>query len=125
MNKSTKFIVKIKRWLKILGPGLVTGASDDDPSGIATYSVAGASLGYSPLWLSIVTLPMMASVQFMAAKIGMVTGIGLAGAIRRYYSRHLVFPLVLIVAVANLINVGADIGAVAAALNLILPLPLK
>jgi Mn2+/Fe2+ NRAMP family transporter len=69
----------IKRFLKILGPGLITGASDDDPSGIGTYALAGASLGFSTLWTALVTFPMMTAVQFICAKIGLVTGMGLAG----------------------------------------------
>src|SRR2546427_7135380 len=73
------------RYFKLLGPGLVTGASDDDPSGITTYSVAGASLGYSMLWTAVATFPLMAAVQLICARIGLVTGRGLAGAVRRPY----------------------------------------
>jgi len=86
---------RLKRYLTILGPGLVTGASDDDPSGIGTYAVAGASFGYSTLWTALVTLPLMASVQFICAKIGMVSGMGLAGVLRRHYPRALLYPAVL------------------------------
>jgi NRAMP (natural resistance-associated macrophage protein)-like metal ion transporter len=114
----------IIRLLKILGPGLITGASDDDPSGIGTYAVAGASLGYSMLWLALVTFPLMASVQFICAKIGMVCGEGLAGVLRRHYPRPLLYVAVGALFVANTINAGADIGAIAAALNLLLPIPI-
>ncbi len=84
---------RVKRWFMVLGPGLITGASDDDPSGIATYTVTGASYGFATLWTALITLPMMAAVQFMCAKIGMVTGVGLAGAIRRHYPKTLLYRL--------------------------------
>src|SRR6266581_5024572 len=80
---------RVKRFFKLLGPGLVTGASDDDPSGIGTYAVAGASLGFATLWTALVTFPLMASVQFICAKVGMVSGMGLAGVLRRHYPRPL------------------------------------
>src|SRR5947199_4849505 len=82
----------IKRFLKMLGPGLITGASDDDPSGIGTYAVAGASLGFATLWTAPVTFPLMASVQFICAKVGMVSGLGLAGVLRRRYPKGLLYP---------------------------------
>jgi NRAMP (natural resistance-associated macrophage protein)-like metal ion transporter len=113
----------IKRFLKILGPGLVTGAADDDPSGIGTYTQAGASLGFATLWTAILTFPLMAVVQFLCAKIGMVSGMGLAGVLRKYYSRSVLYPAVLGLVVANTINAGADIGAIAAAINLLVPIP--
>lgn len=113
----------IKRFLKVLGPGLVTGAADDDPSGIGTYSQAGASLGFATLWTAIITLPMMAVVQFLCAKIGMVSGMGLAGVLRKHYSRAVLYPAVFGLVVANTINAGADIGAIAAAINLLVPIP--
>ena len=115
---------KVKRVLKVLGPGLITGASDDDPSGIGTYSTAGASLGFSTLWMALVTFPMMAVVQFICAKIGMVSGMGLASILRNHYSRWVLYPAVLALVVANTINAGADIGAIAAAINLLLPIPI-
>ena len=114
----------VKRFLKILGPGLITGAADDDPSGIATYSIAGASLGFATLWTALVTLPLMMVVQFLCAKIGMVSGIGLAGVLRNYYSRWVLYPAVLALVVANTINAGTDIGAIAAAVNLFIPVPI-
>ena len=111
----------IKRFLKALGPGLITGAADDDPSGIATYSIAGASLGFATLWTALVTLPLMSVVQFLCAKIGMVSGMGLAAVLRQYYSRWLLYPTVAGLLIANTINAGTDIGAIAAGLNLFLP----
>jgi NRAMP (natural resistance-associated macrophage protein)-like metal ion transporter len=113
----------LKRFFKMLGPGLITGASDDDPSGIGTYSQAGASLGFVTLWTAIVTLPLMAVVQYTCAKIGMVTGRGLAGVLRRNYSRKLLYPAILGLVIANTINAGTDIGAIAAAINLLVPVP--
>jgi NRAMP (natural resistance-associated macrophage protein)-like metal ion transporter len=115
---------RLKRFLKALGPGLITGASDDDPSGIGTYAVAGASVGYSVLWTALVTLPLMATVQFICAKIGMVSGQGLAGVLRRHYPRALLYPAVSALLVANTINAGADIGAIAAGINIIVPIPI-
>ncbi len=115
---------KVKRVFKVLGPGLITGASDDDPSGIGTYSTAGASLGFSTLWLALITYPMMAVVQFICAKIGLVSGQGLASILRNHYSRWVLYPAVLALVVANTINAGADIGAIAAAINLLLPVPI-
>jgi NRAMP (natural resistance-associated macrophage protein)-like metal ion transporter len=111
------------RFLRILGPGLITGASDDDPSGIGTYAVAGASLGYSTLWTALVTFPLMASVQFICAKVGMVSGRGLAGVLDLYYPRPLLYGAVLALFAANTINVGADIGAIAASINMLVPIP--
>ena len=115
---------KVRRFFMILGPGLVTGASDDDPSGIGTYAVAGASLGLSTLWTAVFTFPLMAAVQYICAKVGMVTGMGLAGVLRRHYSRNLLYLSVLALVVANTINAGADIGAIAAAINLLVPVPI-
>ncbi len=113
----------IKRFFQVLGPGLITGASDDDPSGIGTYSVAGASLGFSTLWLALVTLPMMAAVQYSCAKIGMVTGQGLAGVLKKNYPKPLLYLAVAALFIANTLNVGADIGAIAAAIQLLHPVP--
>jgi NRAMP (natural resistance-associated macrophage protein)-like metal ion transporter len=113
----------LKKFLKVLGPGLVTGAADDDPSGIGTYAVAGASLGFATLWLALFTFPLMAAVQFTCAKIGMVTGRGLAGVLRHHFPRRQLYGAVFGLFVANTINAGADIGAIAAAINLLLPVP--
>lgn len=114
----------IKRFVRILGPGLITGASDDDPSGIGTYAAAGASLGFATLWTALLTLPMMAAVELICAKIGMVCGCGLAGVLRRHYSRWLLYPVVAALTIANTINAGTDIGAIAAAVNLLVPIPI-
>lgn len=113
----------LKKVLKILGPGLITGCSDDDPSGIGTYATVGASQGYAMLWTAPFTYPLMASVQFVCAKIGLVSGRGLAGILREYYPRWVLYPAVLALIVANTINAGADIGAIAAGINLMLPIP--
>src|SRR6266545_7299727 len=91
----------IKRFLKVLGPGLITGAADDDPSGIGTYTQAGASLGFATLWTAILTLPMMAAVQFICAKIGMVSGRGLSGVLRKYYPSWLVYSAISLLLFAN------------------------
>src|SRR5215467_5370702 len=101
----------LKRMLGTLGPGLITGASDDDPSGIGTYVVAGASLGYSTLWTALVSFPMMTAIQYTCAKIGLVTGMGLAGVLRQRFPRPIVITAVIALLIANTINVGADIGA--------------
>src|SRR5881396_4162093 len=103
------------RYFKLLGPGLVTGASDDDPSGITTYSVAGASLGYGMLWTAIVTFPLMAAIQLVCARIGLVSGRGLAGAIRQHYPRWLLLGACFILLVANVFNIAADLGGMAEA----------
>jgi NRAMP (natural resistance-associated macrophage protein)-like metal ion transporter len=111
----------IRRFLKILGPGFISGAADDDPSGIGTYATAGASLGFATLWTALLTFPLMAAVQLVCAKIGMVTGKGLAGVLRQHYPRWLLYSAVIALFVANTINVGADLGAIAAAINLLVP----
>src|SRR3989449_8786969 len=100
---------RVKRFFKLLGPGLITGASADDPSGIGTYTTAGASLGFATLWTALFTLPMMAAVQFICAKIGMVSGMGLAGVLRKHYPRWLVYSAVSLLIIANTINAGTDI----------------
>ena len=115
----------IRRLLNRLGPGLITGASDDDPSGIGTYSQAGAALGYATLWTAIVTLPLMVVVQHICAKIGMVSGRGLAGVLNRYYSKKLLYPVVIGLVIANTINAGADIAAISAAINMFVPIPIS
>ncbi len=110
-----------KNYWHTLGPGLTTGASDDDPSGIATYSQAGAQHGFGFLWLSLWTFPLMSTVQEMCARIGMVTGRGLAGNIRIYYSRRLLKFITLLLFSANAFNIGADLGAMAKAAQLLNP----
>src|SRR5438093_10024614 len=116
---------RLERFFKLLGPGLITGASDDDPSGIGTYAMAGAQLGYATLWTALFTFPLMASVQFICAKVGMVTGRGLAGVLRHHYPRAMLYPAVLGLIIANTINAGADIGAIAAGVNLLVPIRLN
>jgi NRAMP (natural resistance-associated macrophage protein)-like metal ion transporter len=111
---------KIKSLLKMLGPGLVTGASDDDPSGIATYSQTGAQFGYNQLWTALFALPFMTVVQEMCGRIGLVTGTGLAGNIRKHYSKWLLYAAVTVLFVANTINIGADLGAMAASAELLI-----
>src|SRR5471032_451948 len=107
----------------IMGPGLITGASDDDPSGIATYSQAGAQFGYSLGWTLLLTYPLMCAIQMISAEIGRVTGRGLAGNMRQHYPAALLYALVGLLLIANTINIGADLGAMAAALRLLLPAP--
>src|ERR1035437_2424419 len=109
----------LKRSFAILGPGLITGAADDDPSGISTYSVAGAAYGYATLWIALLTFPLMVAIQLMCARLGMVTGRGLAAAVRIYYPRWVLWGACSILVVANVINIGADLGGMAEAMQLI------
>ena len=115
---------KKSRLLKTLGPGLITGAADDDPSGIATHAQAGAAFGYTQLWALTVCLPLMIAVQEASARIGLATGHGLAKAATARYSKKVVYFMVILIVIANTINIGADIAAVGAALQLLIPLPL-
>jgi NRAMP (natural resistance-associated macrophage protein)-like metal ion transporter len=108
-----------RRFFADLGPGLITGAADDDPSGISTYSVAGASFGYVPLWTALFSFPLMTAVQLMCARLGMVTGLGLAGVIRRRYSRWVLWTACTVLIVANVINIAADLGGMAEATTLV------
>lgn len=108
-------------YIKTLGPGIITGASDDDPSGIATYSVVGASYGLGLSWLALYLLPMMTAVQETVARIGIVTGKGLTVSIGKHYGRGVLYPLILLLFIANTINIGADIGAIVASLQLLAP----
>lgn len=110
------------RILRILGPGVVTGAADDDPSGIATYSQAGAQFGFHMPWTMLLTFPLMVSVQEAVMRIGAVTGKGLAAVVRENYSRKILYPIVLLVVLANTLNIGADIGAMSASMQLLLPM---
>jgi NRAMP (natural resistance-associated macrophage protein)-like metal ion transporter len=107
----------------VLGPGLITGASDDDPSGIATYSQAGAQFGYTLGWTLLLTYPLMCAIQMISARVGRVTGRGLAENMRRHYPAPVLYTLVGLLLIANAINIGADLGAMAAALGLLLPGP--
>jgi NRAMP (natural resistance-associated macrophage protein)-like metal ion transporter len=113
----------VQQFLKELGPGLITGAADDDPSGISTYSVAGASYGYATLWTALVSFPLMAAIQLMCARLGMVTGCGLASVIRTRYSRWVLWFACALVIVANVFNIGADLGGMADAMQMITHVP--
>jgi NRAMP (natural resistance-associated macrophage protein)-like metal ion transporter len=112
---------QVRRWLRVLGPGLITGAADDDPSGIGTYSQAGAAFGTGQLWLALYMLPLMIAVQEMCARIGLVTGQGIAAVVRRHYRRPVLLGTVSLVFVANTLNIGADLGAMAATVRLLVP----
>jgi NRAMP (natural resistance-associated macrophage protein)-like metal ion transporter len=109
-----------KTFLQKLGPGLITGASDDDPSGIATYSQTGAQFGYGMTWLMLFSYPLMIVIQEICARIGRVTGVGIAGNMRRHYPRSLLFGIVSLLCLANVFNLGADLGAMGAAGQLLL-----
>lgn len=110
----------LRRLVHRLGPGLITGAADDDPSGIATYAQAGAAFGYSLGWSVVLTLPFMVAVQEISARIGRITGAGLGAALRRHTPRPLLFLLIGLLVLANLVNLGADIGAMADAAGLVI-----
>lgn len=122
-QKSTKKRSKFRRLLSIMGPGLVTGAADDDPSGIATYSQTGAQFGYGQLWTAFYMLPFLIAVQESCARIGLVSGSGISAAIKARYNRTVLYFVVGLVVMANTINIGADIGAMASAMQLLLPAP--
>lgn len=107
-------------FFKRLGPGLVTGAADDDPSGIGTHSQVGAEFGYGLAWTFVLSFPLMVVIQEVAAQIGRVTGRGIAANVRRHYPRPLLFGIVLLLMVANIINLGADLSAMGAALQLLM-----
>jgi len=111
---------RLKLYWRSLGPGLITGASDDDPSGIATYASVGAKFGYSLLWMSLWLLPMMMAIQEACARIGIVTNKGLSGVLLKHYKKYLVVFIVLLLLIANIVNIGADLGAMAASLQMLL-----
>jgi NRAMP (natural resistance-associated macrophage protein)-like metal ion transporter len=115
----SSLVLKVLRGLRKLGPGIVTGASDDDPSGIATYSQVGAQFGFAMLWTMLFSYPLMGGIQEISAWIGRVTGVGIAGNIRRHYSAWVLYPVVALLLVANVINLGADISAMGSALKLL------
>jgi NRAMP (natural resistance-associated macrophage protein)-like metal ion transporter len=112
-----------RRFFSNLGPGLITGAADDDPSGISTYSVAGATFGYLPLWTAVVSFPLMAAIQLMCARLGLVTGLGLAGVIRRRYSRWVLWAACALLVFANVINIAADLGGMGEATAMVTGAP--
>src|SRR5271154_2636712 len=117
--KHAKGMPLLRRFFSVLGPGLITGAADDDPSGISTYSVAGAAYGYVTLWVALLTFPLMTAVQLMCARLGIVTGRGLAASVRVHYPRWVLWGSCLILSVANIINIGADLGGMAEATQLV------
>lgn len=121
MKKKKKISLTFKRFWKNLGPGLVTGASDDDPSGIATYSQAGAKYGLQLLWTAVFTYPLMVSIQEMCARIGIVTKQGLTGTIKKYYPKYLLYIILVISFPSIILNIGADIAGMGAVGNLLLP----
>jgi Mn2+/Fe2+ NRAMP family transporter len=112
-------IEKTRRWFRQLGPGLITGAADDDPSGIATYSQAGAQFGYQLAWTVVLTYPLMVGIQMVSARMGRVTGHGLASNIRSHFPRPILYVIVSMLVIANTINIAADIAAMGEALQLI------
>lgn len=121
LNLLHKQIGKVKKTWSLLGPGLITGSSDDDPSGIATYSQAGAAFGLTTLWTALLTFPLMASIQEMCARIGIVTGEGLAGTIKKNYGKKVLYLMLLFSFPAIVMNIGADIAGMGAVANLLFP----
>jgi NRAMP (natural resistance-associated macrophage protein)-like metal ion transporter len=115
------FLSRLRRWIGILGPGLITGASDDDPSGIVTYTQAGSQFGLATLWTALITFPLMASMQGMAARIGLVTSQGLTGTLRTHYPRWVLYLVVLFCFPATILNIGADIQSMGAVSHLLVP----
>lgn len=113
--------MNIKKFFSNLGPGVITGTADDDPSGIATYSQTGAQFGYGMLWMALFMLPLQTAIQEASARIGAVTGKGIAGVIKENYNKRILYAVVCLLLVANIINIGADIGAMANAAQLIVP----
>src|SRR5579871_3184881 len=118
-NPPAGAVRRIKSVLERLGPGIITGASDDDPSGIATYSQVGAQFGFAMLWTMIFSYPLMAATQEISAWIGRVTGRGIAGNITRHYSVWILYPTIMLLLAANVFNLGADIGAMGSALRIV------
>ena len=116
-----KIVGKARKFFKIMGPGFITGAADDDPSGIATYTQTGAQFGYGQLWTALAMLPFMVAIQEASARIGAVTGKGLARVIKDNYSKRVLYLAISLILAANVINIGADIGAMAAAAGLLVP----
>ena len=121
MNRFTKLAATGRKWLGILGPGLVTGASDDDPSGIATYSQAGARFGLATLWTALLTFPLMAAIQEMCARIGLTTSQGLTSTLKQHYPKALLYIMMLFSFPAITLNIGADIQGMGAVANMIFP----
>jgi NRAMP (natural resistance-associated macrophage protein)-like metal ion transporter len=117
-----RYLKSLKESLRSLGPGIISGAADDDPSAIATFSQAGAQFGLGLLWTAVFLYPMLLVIQEMCARIGLITGGGLASAIEKKYRRpSIVYPIAGLLITANIITIGADIGAISASTNLVLP----
>src|SRR5665647_2168209 len=114
---------RLKKLLKIIGPGFVTGAADDDPSGISTYSQTGAIFGFSQLWISLYSFPFMVLIQEMCGRIGLVTGKGLAGVIKTHYSKPILYVATSMLVITNTVNIGADLGAMATSAKMLVGLP--
>src|ERR1043165_3067471 len=117
----TNSSAKIKKFFKALGPGLITGASDDDPSGIATYSQAGAKFGLATLWTALITFPLMAAIQEMCARVGVVTSQGLTSNLRNNYPKAILYLMILFTFPAVILNISADLAGMGAVANLIIP----
>ena len=114
----------IRKAAALVGPGFITGAADDDPSGIGTYAVAGASFGHATLWTALLTFPLMAAVENICSRLGLVSGTGLAGILKEHYPRWVLYSAVALVFVANVVNIGADLGAIADAAGIIVGTPI-
>src|SRR5580704_11492838 len=121
MKQTTKLAVRIKKSWKVLGPGLITGASDDDPSGIATYSQAGAGFGLSMLWTAFITWPLMTVIQEMCARIGIVTHMGLTEVIKKNYSKTFLYLVLFFSIPAIIFNIGADFAGMGAVSHMLIP----
>jgi NRAMP (natural resistance-associated macrophage protein)-like metal ion transporter len=121
MSISKRSTLKVIKFFKALGPGLVTGASDDDPSGIATYSQAGARFGLATLWAALFTFPLMAAIQEMCARIGIMTSVGLTTTLKKHYSKPLLYLMMVLSVPAIILNIGADIAGMGAVANLMFP----
>lgn len=121
MSNNKSSLAKIKKIFKALGPGLITGASDDDPSGIATYSQAGAKFGLTTLWTALITFPLMAAIQEMCARIGIMTSVGLTTTLKKHYSKGLLYLMLFFSVPAIILNIGADIAGMGAVANLMVP----
>ena len=116
-----RFGKKTKNLVKIIGPGAITGAADDDPSGIVTYTQTGAQFGYGQLWTALLTLPFLVAIQEVCARIGAVTGKGIAAVIKEHYNKKILYGTLFLILIANTINIGADLGALGAVVHLIVP----
>ena len=121
MSKFQGVFIRIKKFFGFFGPGIITGASDDDPSGIATYSQAGAQFGLATLWTALITFPLMASIQEMCARIGLVTTVGLTTTLKTHYPKPLLYLMMLLSIPAIVLNIGADIAGMGAVANLLIP----